>query len=130
MKLFSATSLIATSIAICVSGNVLKGQEVTYQPYIQPGDSGPFGPSDQMVIAWQTNESVPHPGAYSVSISKDGEDDELTPVPVKGRVVDNYLAADPVVFGSLVIPTAHGAHTDYYAVLSGLRSCLRMPGVS
>src|SRR5215469_3033239 len=106
MKLFKTTSVIATSIALCLSGAVLTGQEVTYQPYIQPGDSGAFGPSDQMVVAWQTNESVPHPGAYSVSIATNGDEAEFAPVPVKGRVVDNYLSADPAVFGSLVIPTA------------------------
>jgi hypothetical protein len=37
-----------------------------------------------------------------------------------GRVVDNYLFADPVL-AALPVPTAYGAHTDYYALLSGLK---------
>lgn len=94
---------------------------MTYQPYIQPGDSGPFGPSDQMIVAWQTDESVPHSGAYSVDVASNPVFKNSSTVPVNGRVVDNYLSADPAVFGSLVIPTAYGAHTDYYAVLKGLK---------
>src|ERR1700761_7110425 len=34
-------------------------QQVTFSPYIQLGDNGPLGPTDQIVIAWQTNESSP-----------------------------------------------------------------------
>src|SRR5260370_21621519 len=41
------------------------GQNVTYKPYIQPGDNGPFGTQDQMVIAWQTHEAAPHPAAFT-----------------------------------------------------------------
>jgi len=99
----------------------LNAQMVTYRPYIQPGDAGPFGPSDQMIVAWQTNETAPHPSAYSVSVSDDPDFKKATTVVAVGRVVDNYLTADPATFGGLVIPTAYGAHTDYYAALSGLK---------
>ena len=34
-------------------------QEVTYKPYIELGDAGSFGASDQIVVTWQTNESSP-----------------------------------------------------------------------
>jgi hypothetical protein len=43
---------------------VAAGQNVTYKPYIQPGDNGPFGAQDQMVVAWQTDEASPNPGAF------------------------------------------------------------------
>ena len=100
---------------------VLSAQVVTYLPYIQPGDSGPFGISDQMVIAWQTNETLAHSGAYSVSVADNPTYQKATQFPVIGRAVDNYLAADPATFGSLAIPTAYGGHTDYYALLTGLK---------
>jgi hypothetical protein len=91
---------------------------VTFLPYIQPGDNGEFGATDQMLVAWQTNEKSPNPSAFKV---------EFGPNPnalvkqafVSGRVVDNYLSVDPQ-FAALNIPTAYGAHTDYSAVLSGL----------
>jgi hypothetical protein len=38
-------ALAAISVAVLITG--LNGQNVTYQPYIQPGDSGAFGPTDQ-----------------------------------------------------------------------------------
>lgn len=72
-----------------------------------------------MVIAWQTNETSPNPSAYKVEFSADehgrGHDSTITP---SGRVVDNYLAADPSL---PPIPGAYGAHVNYTAVLSGLR---------
>jgi len=43
---------------------------VTYLPYIQPGDNGPFGAKDQMIVTWQTNESSPVTSAYSVQFGK------------------------------------------------------------
>jgi uncharacterized repeat protein (TIGR01451 family) len=90
---------------------------VTYLPYIQPGDNGPFGPKDKMVVAWQTDETVPVTSAYSVqfgtSLSK------LQTADVNGRVVDNYLSADPQ-FSGLTLPFKYGAHSDYTAVLDGL----------
>ena len=94
---------------------VVFGQHVTFSPYIQLGDAGPFGPADQVVVAWQTDESKPSPSAYKVEIYADkGGKQSVTP---KARVVDNYLAADPSL---PAIPTAYGAHANYTAVLAGL----------
>ncbi|MBV9398091.1 MAG: metallophosphoesterase [Bryobacterales bacterium] len=107
-------------MAMAMTG-ALSAQTVTYLPYIQPGDSGPFGATDQMVVAWQTNETSANPGPYSVSVSDDPAYGDAIQFPVTGRVVDNYLSADPAVFGGLSIPTAYGAHVNYYAVLSGLK---------
>src|SRR5215469_11857665 len=44
---------------------------VTYQPYLEPGPSGSFGPRDQVVIAWQTDETSPS-AAYSVEFEGRG----------------------------------------------------------
>jgi uncharacterized repeat protein (TIGR01451 family) len=107
------------------------GQQVTFAPYIQVGDNGPFGPTDQIVIAWQTDEASPKASAYKVEFhSSDGErhssdaehhgsDGERGSVVVpKVRVVDNYLAADPSL---PAIAGAYGAHSNYTAVLGGLK---------
>jgi uncharacterized repeat protein (TIGR01451 family) len=93
---------------------IVSAQQVTYFPYIQPGDNGPFGATDQMVIAWQTNETTPG-NAYQVSFgTTTNYGSTVTPA---GRVVDNYLAAD----ASLpVSPNSYGAHSNYTAVLTGL----------
>jgi uncharacterized repeat protein (TIGR01451 family) len=89
---------------------------VTFQPYIMPGDNGPFGHADQMVIAWQTDEIAPGP-EYTVDYgTHPSYGKSSTP---KGRVVDHYLSADPVL-SAIPIPTAYGPHTDYLAVLSPL----------
>ena len=72
MNISQARFAFAVSALIGLLPSVLHAQTVTYLPYIQPGDAGPFGASDQMVVAWQTNETAPHPTAYSVSVS--GED--------------------------------------------------------
>lgn len=109
---------LVCSVALLAA--LLPGQEVTYLPYIQPGDAGPFGPADQMVVAWQTNESTANPAAYTIQYGTDPHLQHATEIHPSGRVVDNYLTADPT-FASLVIPTAYGAHTDYYGLLSGLR---------
>ena len=94
---------------------VVAGQNVTYKPYIQPGDNGPFGPKDQMVIAWQTDEASPNPGAFTVQFGTSvSYGQTVTP---QGRVVDNYLSADPAL---PVPPTASGPHSNYAAVLKGL----------
>src|SRR5215470_1183374 len=93
----------------------LSAQTVTYQPYIQPGDNGPFGPKDQMVVTWQTNDAVPVPSAYSVQFGISVA--TLTPAVVAGRVVDNYLSVDPQ-FAPLALPFKYGAHSNYTAVLS------------
>ncbi len=93
----------------------LFSQQMTYSPYIQLGDNGTFGPTDQMVVAWQTNEPTPNAGSYRVDYGTTtayGASAVAT-----GRVVDNYLAVD----SSLpVSPYSYGAHTDYLAVLSPL----------
>ena len=90
-------------------------QKVTYKPYIELGDAGPFAASDQMVVAWQTDESMPNPSAYTVEFG-------TTPsygaaVRPAGRVVDNYLSADLTL---PVPPTASGPHSNYAAVLRNL----------
>ena len=91
------------------------GQNVTYKPYIQPGDNGPFGAQDQMVIAWQTDEASPNPGAFTVQFGKTVSYGQS--VAPQGRVVDNYLSADPL----LPKPAApSGPHSNYSAVLKGL----------
>jgi hypothetical protein len=91
------------------------GQNVTYKPYIQPGDNGPFGLTDQIVIAWQTDEASPNPSAFTVQFGKTASyGQSVTP---QGRVVDNYLSAGI----NLPIPLhASGAHSNYSAVLKGL----------
>ena len=91
-------------------------QEVTFSPYIQLGDAGKLAPADQIVIAWQTDETTPHVSAYKVTFSED--DHYGRSVTPSGRVIDNYLAADPSL---PPVPGAYGAHTNYTAVLSGLR---------
>src|SRR4030088_2579854 len=69
-------------------------QQVTFAPYIQLGDNGPFGPTDQIVIAWQTDEASPKTSAYKVEFRqaelRQSNGDRHTVVP-KARVVDNYL---------------------------------------
>jgi hypothetical protein len=112
------------SIKMCLIvgllGLGLNAQQVTYQPYIQPGDAGGFGAADQMVIAWQTNEVTPNAAAYTILYGTDANLKHAAQIHATGRVVDNYLSADPVL-ASLFIPTAYGAHTDYYTLLSGLK---------
>ena len=91
-------------------------QQVTFAPYLQLGDNGPFGPADQVVVAWQTNETSPSASAYKVEFQELHGRHHFSVMP-KARVVDNYLAAD----ASLpAIPGAYGAHSNYTAVLSGL----------
>jgi hypothetical protein len=65
-------------------------QTVTFRPYIQPGDNGPFGPTDQMIVTWQTDET--HPNAYAVELGRSLA--QLVAAPISGRVVDDYLSAD------------------------------------
>src|SRR6266481_4864185 len=94
---------------------VAAGQNVTYKPYIQPGDNGPFGAKDQMVVAWQTDESSPNPGAFTVQFGKRVSYGQS--VAPQGRVVDNCLSADPAL---PVPPTASGPHSNYAAFLKDL----------
>src|SRR5665647_2195100 len=67
--------------------------EVTYQPYIQPGDASNFAPHDLKVIAWQTDEPIPNPASYVVEYGKSPK--YGTAATAKGRIVDDYLSADP-----------------------------------
>ncbi len=92
------------------------GQQITFSPYIQPGDNGAFGPADQIVVAWQTDESNPRASAYKVEVSAFPHDRRF--VTPRARVVDNYLAADPAL---PPVPGAYGAHANYTALLSDLR---------
>jgi hypothetical protein len=92
-------------------------QSVTFLPYIQLGDNGPFGPTDQMLVTWQTDESTPAVAAYSVEFGKSLS--HLAPATLSARVVDNYLSADPQ-FSSLVLPFNYGAHSNYTALLRPL----------
>ena len=94
---------------------VAAAQNVTYKPYIELGDAGAFGPSDQMVVAWQTDESSPNPAGYTVEFGQSvSYGSSVTP---SGRVVDNYLSADPALPQP---PTKSGPHSDYSAVLKNL----------
>ena len=89
---------ILSSAVFCLIAAVLIlptgfAQSVTYKPYIQPGDNGPFESRDQMVVAWQTNEASPNASAYVVDFGKSSSyGRSVTP---QARLVDNYLAADP-----------------------------------
>ena len=91
------------------------GQQVTFSPYLQLGDNGTFGATDQIVIAWQTDETTPNASAYKVELRS--EEDGRRVVHPSARVIDNYLAADPTL---PTIPGAYGPHTNYTAVLRGL----------
>jgi hypothetical protein len=104
-------------VMICVAlAPAAFGQQVTFFPYVQLGDNGAFGPTDQIVIAWQTDETTPNPSAYKVEF-KAGEHARRLVKP-RARVVDNYLAIDSAL---PTIPGAYGAHTNYLAVLRDLR---------
>src|SRR5260370_29343698 len=78
-------TVLATGAAP-VAGQVV----VSFPPYIQPGDNGSFGAKDQMVVTWQTNESSPVPGAYSVEFGKTMS--SLGLASVSARVVDNNVS--------------------------------------
>jgi uncharacterized repeat protein (TIGR01451 family) len=93
----------------------MTAQNVTYKPYIQLGDAPTFGVTEHIVVAWQTDESVPNNAAYSVDYGTStsyGSSLKST-----GRVVDNYLSADSNI---PVPPTAPGPRVNYLAVLAGL----------
>jgi hypothetical protein len=49
-------AVLALVVAFFSLAPVAAGQNVTYKAYIQPGDNGPFGLKDQMVVAWQTEK--------------------------------------------------------------------------
>lgn len=109
-------SCVLLGIAIAVwFAPAATAQKVTYKPYIELGDAGPFGTNDQMVVAWQTDESVPNPSSYTVEFGTTlSYGAAVTP---SGRVVDNYLSADLTL---PVPPTASGPHSNYAAVLKNL----------
>src|SRR5260370_30231561 len=108
-------AVLALVVAFFSLAPVAAGQNVTYKPYIQPGDNGPFAAKDQMVVAWQTDEASPNPGAFTAQFGKTvSYSQSVTP---QGRVVDNYLSADPAL---PVPPTASRPHSNYAAVLKGL----------
>jgi len=108
-------AVLALVVAFFSTAPRAAAQNVTYKPYIQPGDNGPFGPADQIVIAWQTDEASPNAGEFTVQFGESpfyGR--SVTP---QVRVVDNYLSADPLL---PVPPTGSGPHSNYSAVLKDL----------
>jgi len=112
------TAFVLVGPVLIGGGEPAKSQSAPaaiYQPYIQPGDASEFGQKDQMVVAWQTPEITPNPSTYRVEFGKN-KTFRKSVVP-KGRVVDNYLAADPNL---PIPPTAPGARTNYYALLDNL----------
>jgi hypothetical protein len=111
----SMLSVLALMVCVALAPAVF-GQQVTFAPYVQLGDNGTFGTTDQMVIAWQTDESAPTASAYKVVLR--GNENERRSVVPSARVVDNYLAADPTL---PTAPGAYGPHSNYTAVLGGLR---------
>jgi uncharacterized repeat protein (TIGR01451 family) len=111
LRTFHAILVLTCGLLACS----LQAQQITYTPYIQPGDNGPFGPADQMVIAWQTNESAPHASAYTVQFGTSNSYGQTAAV--TGRVINNYLAADTTL---PAIPTATGPRVNYTAVLTNL----------
>jgi len=119
MRLNLKTRTAILGVAVVVLG-LSVGQEgsalqVTYSPYLQPGDNGPFGALDQIAIAWQTDEGTPNAGAYRVDYGATATYGIV--VAPAGRVVDNYLSADSKLPAGV---QPYGAHTDYLAVLGNL----------
>src|SRR5580698_9739732 len=90
-------SLALRTIALLASVTFVQlasGQQVTFFPYVQLGDNGPLGATDQVVIAWQTNATTPA-GSYQVNFGTTNSfGATVTP---SARVVDNYVAADPTL---------------------------------
>lgn len=123
--------LCALTIAVSAAcAPAASGQHVTFLPYLQLGDNGLLRPMDQIVIAWQTDESSPNASGYQVVFNEvngnsrdagtelgEGTQNGSSVTP-QARVVDNYLAADPLL---PTIPGAYGAHSNYTAVLRGLK---------
>jgi uncharacterized repeat protein (TIGR01451 family) len=110
-----ATCCVLLGLAVGASlAPAAAAQNLTYKPYIELGDAGSFGPSDQVVVAWQTDEASPNPTAYTVEFGPLAYQASVTP---SARVVDNYLAADSIL---PKIPTAPGSRSNYTAVLKNL----------
>ena len=107
-------ALLGIAVAACFAP-AATAQEVPYKPYIELGDAGAFGTKDQMIVAWQTDESAPNPSGYTVEFgTTPSYGASVTP---SGRVVDNYLSADLTL---PVPPTASGPHSNYAAILKNL----------
>lgn len=102
-------------LGITASSAAANVASVTYKPYVQPGDASVFGPKDQMVVAWQTDASVPTPNNYVVEFGKTALYGGTATT--QGRVVDNYLSADPAL---PIPPAAPGPRSNYYALLANL----------
>jgi uncharacterized repeat protein (TIGR01451 family) len=128
MKSFSLIGTLSRlrvpAVMVCVAlAPAAFGQQVTFSPYLQLGDNGTFGPSDQIVIAWQTDETTPNTSAYKVEFSAAEHGSGWSQhgnsfVKPSARVIDNYLAADPAL---PTVPGAYGPHSNYTAVLHDLR---------
>jgi len=101
-------------VVIVMTGHIA-AQQITYTPYLQPGDNGAFGQTDRMVVAWQTSESNPNPKAYTVQFGTSTTYGQTAAV--SARVVNNYLAADTTL---PVVASAPGPRSNYTAVLTGL----------
>lgn len=112
----ASISLAALSLGSLTLASPALAAKVTYAPYIQPGDLGPLGERDQVIVTWQTDETTPNPSAYKVEFATAPH--PFAAVQPQGRIVDNYLAADPAL---PVPPGAYGAHTMYTAVLRNLK---------
>src|SRR5262249_3239627 len=102
--------MIGLGVSLVPAIAVAQAQTVTYQPYIQPGDSAALGAHDQMIVAWQTNEHIPNPTAFTVDYGRTSACG--THAAVSGRVVDNYLSADHAL---PVPPAASGPRVNYVA---------------
>jgi len=107
---------VAAALCCLTSVPAAAASPVTYQPYVQPGDADAQAKRDVKVIAWQTDESMPNPSAYTVKFGTGpGAHQSAT---VQGRVVNDYLSAD----SNLPVPTtASGPHVNYHATLTGLK---------
>ncbi|MBI1396785.1 MAG: hypothetical protein GC151_12450 [Betaproteobacteria bacterium] len=108
---------LAAASLVPMHAPLARAAGITYQPYVQPGDASEIGARDLKVVAWQSEGGVVDTSAYRVEFGRSAGHYDSTAV-VRGRVVDDYLSADPAL---PVPPDASGAHVNYYAVLPGLR---------
>lgn len=112
----SVRMLCGLAMMACVlTTHAALSQQVTFFPYIQLGNNGTFGATDQVVIAWQTDETAPGAAAYRVEFGSHEHGSNV--VHPTARIIANYLSADPAL---PTIPGAYGPHTNYTAVLRGL----------
>src|SRR5260370_2575547 len=99
---------IAWVVGATASALAAGAPTITYQPYVEPGDASRLEDSDQLVIAWQTDEAIPNPAAFAVDFGRSHDYGRIAMA--SGRVVDNYLAADRTL---PVPPTAPGPRVNY-----------------